>query len=332
VAQARFATGDPDRAADAARRAAEALHAGDRELELASLALLSRILIHAHRGSETDAKGLLSRTAQLATDLGDGLALADALREMGFVMILEGNYGAADPLLARSIRMATRLGDVRRSTQALVYRALGQSDRCDYQAASASFEAAIEAFATGGEPTWQGYAEGLFARMLLQAGDVAAGRDLARVASQRIRAVGWTAVLPWPVLVEAECDLRAGDVVAAVDRFDEALTLSVEVGDPCCEGLALRGLALTRMQTGDRAAAIELLEAALATARRFGGGYARATADILADLVEIQGATDGAVVDDACLLSATGPMPDIATRLRRWRPVRAQTLPQTASA
>lgn len=334
AAQARSASGHPGMAIETARRAADAaLEAGDPELELASLSLLSRILIHAQRGREAEAKGLLSRAAQLASNLGDAAALADVEREFGYVLVLEGNHGAADPLLTRSMNHASRVGDTDRFAQAALYRGIGLSDRCDYAAAAATFVDCIAAFGSIHETSWQGYAEGMFARMLLQSGDVSAARGLARAATARVRSANWVAVLPWPLLVEAECALVDGNVSAAADGFGVAITLSMEIGDATCEGLALRGLGLTRARADDRPGAIGLLEAGLTAARRFEPGYARAIAVILADLVDLEEGRNPDHLEDGYRLAMDGSMRDLADRLRRWhvRLVR-QTLTQTVPA
>jgi DNA-binding SARP family transcriptional activator len=338
AAEARLAAGDAEHAIEIARRAAdEALRADDQRLELASLMLLSRVLVHGRRGRHIEAKGLLSRAAQLASALADRPARAEIERELGYALLLEGNYGAADRMLARSGAEAVALGDSKGEGQAATYRGMSRSDQCDFEAAAALFKRAIERFSASSEPGWHGFAEAMLARSLLRAGDPAAGHALATAARERIRAAGWTAVLPWPILVEAECirrqDLAApGDAINAADGFAEALELASEIGDAVFESLALRGLALTRIDVGDQLGAARYLEDALSAVRRFSETYAWAEAVVLVDLVELGAGRNPRHVADAFRLAAEGPMPDLAARLLPWRGLpTAQTLLQTAA-
>jgi hypothetical protein len=58
------------------------------------------------------------------------------------------------------------------------------------------------------------------------------------------RGVGAVALVPWAIVWAAEAALALGDEAAAETVYAEAYTLGGEIGDPCWEGLALRGLAL----------------------------------------------------------------------------------------
>jgi DNA-binding SARP family transcriptional activator len=332
-ARARFAAGDHDRALDAARRAAdESLAVGDAGLELASLVLLATVLIHSHRGRGDEAKGLLTRAAQLANGLGDGAALVDIERELGFVLTMQANYGAAEALLSRSAEAARRIGDVARSAMADTYIGICRSDRGDLPGADAILRDAIEQFRRAGELGWQGYAEGTQARVRRLIGDLAQAADLASQGIDHVREAGWTAMLPWPMIVAADAALATGDFAGAQDGFTEALTLGVEIGDPCWESLSLRGLALVRAADGDVPGAIGLLEDGLRRCRRFDDVYAWARAVILTDLVVLEDGTDPVHLADAGEIAHYGPMPDLIERLTPWRrSVRPQTRLQTVS-
>lgn len=333
AARARLESGEYDRAVETARRAADAaLATGERRLELDALALLASVLIHTHRGRDLEAKGLLSRAAQLANELGDVAGLVDVEREMGFVLCMEANYGAAEAALAHSAALAGEVGDEERAGKAETYLGVCRSDRCDFAAAEEVLVRAIERFGSMGNLGWRGYAEGMLARVFGRSGDPGRGRAVAETGTEHVRRGGWTAILPWPMLVAADCALVAGDRDRAEGIFGEALTLGTEIGDPCWESLSLRGLGLLRATAGDTPAAVELLTDGLARCTRFDDVYAWARAVILADLVELERGRDPAHVAAGLEVALSGPMPDLAERLRPWLPqAAAQTRPQTAA-
>jgi hypothetical protein len=70
------------------------------------------------------------------------------------------------------------------------------------------------------------------------------------------------AFLPWPASLQAELDLRGGRHDQATERFEHAWTLACQLGDPCWEGMAARGLGLASAAGGDQdAAAVWLAQA-----------------------------------------------------------------------
>jgi DNA-binding SARP family transcriptional activator len=327
-ARARLSAGDHDRAAETARRAADlALASGDPQLELTSLSFLAATLIHTHRGRDQEAKGLLSRAAQLANELGDRSALADVEREMAFVFVMEGDYGVAEPLLVRSVAHAEGIGDRFRAGKAETYLGICRSDRCAWDAAEDALSRAIDRFDRAGERGWQGYTEGTLARAIERSGDPERGLGIAAQGVERVRAAGWTAALPWPMLVAAGCAFASGRRDEARDRFAEAFTIGAEIGEPCWESLGLRGLSSVKLADGDRDGAVEMLEDALSLCRRYPDIYAWARALILTDLVELERGRDARHLDEALGLAVAGPIPDLAERLAQWS--RPDPSPQT---
>ncbi len=337
-AAARLRAGELDRAVETSRRAADvALALGDPELELSALLLLARTLIHTHRGRDQEAKGLLSRALQLAGDLDDLAALAEVECEMGFVFAMDGTGALAEPVLARSIEHALAAGQLVRAAKAQTYLGMCLSDRCIYDRATATLEAAIAGFVAAKQRGWQGYAEGMLARAIERSGDPAGAAVIAEAGLDHVRRGGWRAALPWPLLVLADCALVAGDHGTAAHRFSEALTFSTEIGDPCYEALALRGLGLVRAPA-DPDAAAGLLHDALSCCRRYTDVYPWVRAVILTDLVELTDGADRRVVEEARWLAALGPLPDLAERVvpyvrdpREARPDAAQTPLQTVA-
>jgi hypothetical protein len=82
-----------------------------------------------------------------------------------------------------------------------------------------------------------------------------------------------TAFLPWPESFRAEVDLLLNDVDSAEARFEHAFALGCQVGDPCWEGIAARGLGLIAAARGDISRALEFLVEAPKLCRRLPDTY-----------------------------------------------------------
>lgn len=82
-----------------------------------------------------------------------------------------------------------------------------------------------------------------------------------------------TAFAPWPESFRAELDLLRGDLDRAEERFEHAFALGCQVGDPCWESIAIRGLGLVAAARGDVSRALELLLDAPPVCRRLPDTY-----------------------------------------------------------
>lgn len=82
-----------------------------------------------------------------------------------------------------------------------------------------------------------------------------------------------TAFVPWPESFRGELDLVVGDLASAEARFEHAFALGCQVGDPCWEGISLRGLGLAAAARGDVPRALELLMEAPRLCRRLPDTY-----------------------------------------------------------
>jgi hypothetical protein len=91
----------------------------------------------------------------------------------------------------------------------------------------------------------------------------------------------------------------------------EAYTLGGEIGDPCWEALALRGLALIAQRERRAGQARNLLTEAVACCRRLFDVYRWAEVVVLTDLLELDPAPDEAETARALRLATAGPMPDL---------------------
>lgn len=112
----------------------------------------------------------------------------------------------------------------------------------------------------------------MIGRALLLMGDRDAAAALLERTVQEARQF-WTAFLPWPQSLAAEVHLQAGRVDRAAEQFEQAFALGCQLGDPCWESLAGRGLARVAEQRGDPECARALLLDALQRCVRVPDSY-----------------------------------------------------------
>lgn len=110
-------------------------------------------------------------------------------------------------------------------------------------------------------------------RFYLLRGELDDARRVLDRALHEAEARAMTAFVPWPEAFRAELDLVCGDVDRAKERFERAFALGCQVGYPCWESVALRGVGLVAAARGDVARALELLLEAPRLCRRLPDTY-----------------------------------------------------------
>jgi hypothetical protein len=151
----------------------------------------------------------------------------------------------------------------------------------DYHAALQHLEGSVERARRCADPRQQAWSLSILARAHLlrdersQAAAALAG-SLELVHEQR-----WMAFLPWPEALKGELDLRADRVDDAGDQFEHAWSLACQLGDPCWEGMAARGLGLLNATRGDHATAAAWLAEAHSRCNRVADRYQWVRAHVL---------------------------------------------------
>jgi ATP/maltotriose-dependent transcriptional regulator MalT len=201
-----------------------------------------------------------------------------------------------------------------------------ECDRCDYRSAAATIKLALRDLPVG-DAARRAYGQAALARVYLRTGRFEEARDVARAGAELARAGGSAALVPWAIVWGAEATLELGDEAAAETAYAEAYTLGCEIGDPCWEALALRGLALVARRNQRTDQARGLLTEAVACCRRLSDVYRWAEALVLTDLLELDPDVAGVELARALRLATTGPMPDLFDRLQHRSAIqtRAQT-------
>jgi DNA-binding SARP family transcriptional activator len=250
---------------------ASARHCDETELLSRSLIGLGSALVHSARGTDEEGAAALQGGSYLAEQLGNRAHAATGWREISWVQFLRARYDRAEGSLARTAELAE--GDDEELAWVDLIRGSSHSDTGDYGAASELLRSAIER--SDRTQCIQAGALGrtMLGRLHLLRRDFDDARHMLDQALEYVRAHKWTAFVPWPESLRAEVDLLVGDVDSAEEGFEHAFALGCEVGDPCWESIAARGLGLVAAERGDVPGALELLADAPRLCRRLPDTY-----------------------------------------------------------
>jgi tetratricopeptide (TPR) repeat protein len=198
-------------------------------------------------------------------------ATAAAHRELAYVEFLRGRYERALAWLRRATPFA--MDD--RAEQASIATLHGSvlSDTAHYRAAVEMLRSAEDLLEGAGDRSrGLAYALSMRGRAQMLSGELDAAAD-ALDRSVALAHGQWTAFLPWPLSLRAEVDLERGNVAGAAESFEHAFALGCQLGDPCWEGIAARGLGRVAIARGDVPRAIEILRDAVSRCVRLPDGY-----------------------------------------------------------
>jgi len=313
--EAAIGAGALDAGLQCLRRAiVEADATGDAALRARARVALGGALVHAARGRDEEGATALHEALAIGQDASLPLAAA-ACRELGYVEFLRGRYERALVWLRRAAHLA---GDDRaEQARIAIVHGSALSDTAHYAAAIATLRDAEALANSVGDPKQIAYALSMLGRALLLHGDLeAATETLDR--SVMLAKQGWTAFLPWPQSLRAEVDLMSGDTGAAAERFEHAFALGCQLGDPCWEGIAGRGLGRVAIARGESQRAVEILVDAIARCVRlpdaylWGKGYAL---DVLCGLSVARALRPASMwIDEMQSLAARSGMRELTVR------------------
>jgi len=269
--RAAIAAGAVDAGLQCLRRAvAEAGRGRDTALRGRALAALGSALVHAVRGRDEEGAVLLREAVGLATGSGDRETAVAALRELGFVDVQAGRRTTAEDWLVRAQEAAET---DREHAAVLGVRGMSASDRGDYPTAFAHLSDSVERAGRGGDHRQQAWSLSIMGRAHLLRGELSQAGAVLDDSLELVHEQRWMAFLPWPQALRGELDLRRGDLDGAADALEHAWALGCQLGDPCWEGMAARGLGLLDAGRGDRAGATGWLTEATARCTRVPDHY-----------------------------------------------------------
>jgi DNA-binding SARP family transcriptional activator len=252
------------------RAVAEAARHGDAALRGRALAALGGALVHALRGRDEEGAVVLHEAIEQATRAGDRATAVLGHRELGFVEVQAGRRTTAESWLSRAQELAETDDE---HAAILGVRGMNASDMGAYPAAFRFLTESVERADRCGDRRQQAWSLSIIGRAHLLRGERSQAAAVLADSLRLVHDQRWMAFLPWPQALRAELDLLAGDVATAADGFERAWTLGTQVGDPCWEGMAARGLGLLHTGRGDHAAALRWFDAATASCGRVSDRY-----------------------------------------------------------
>ena len=201
---------------------------------------------------------------------------------------------------------------------------MNASDMGDYPAALEHLEVSAERARACAAQRQQAWSLSILARAHLLRDERSQAAAAVGAALELVHEQRWMAFLPWPESLKGELDLRAGRVEAAGQQFEHAWSLGCQVGDPCWESLAARGLGLCNATRGDAAAASAWLAEAQARSNRVVDRYQWVRAyvlDAMAGFALDRGDTGQArrLVETLAALAARSDMRELVVRAQLHR-------------
>jgi len=253
--QAAMDAGAIDSAIGALRGAVEDAFATElADLQGSSLLALGSALVHGVRGRDGEGAGILHEAIAVAERTGADAASAHAHRELGFVELLRGRYDRAQRWLARAVSLAA--DDPAERAWARAMQGVALTDVGRHADASRALHEALRLADEADAGTARAWALTFIGRGHLLRGELPAARNALERAVGSARRVRWTAFIPLPESLLAGVDLAEGRTDDAAAKYEHAYELSIQLGDPCWEGIAARGIGLVADRRGDGEAAI----------------------------------------------------------------------------
>lgn len=251
--------------------AATARSVADRELLCEALVALGGALVHSARGTDEEGAAALHEGTTVAEQTGRFDVAAVGWREISWVQFLRSHYERCEESLTRAAELGADDADVLAWVDLI--RGACRHDVGDYASAGPLLYSALarsRQLGTG-QPLGQALTMlGRFHLMRCEIEDAVHHLDLALAEAE---SRGMTAFVPWPESFRGEIDLLLGDVASAEARFEHSFALGCQVGDPCWESIALRGLGLAAAARGQDERALELLVDAPKQCRRLPDTY-----------------------------------------------------------
>jgi tetratricopeptide (TPR) repeat protein len=213
---------------------------------------------------------------------------------------------------------------LRRACADAAARGMNASDMGDYPAALQHLQGSVERARRAANHRQQAWSLANLARAHLLRDERSQAAATLAGSLELVREQRWMAFLPWPQALKGELDLRAGHLDAAGDELEHAWALACQLGDPCWEGMAARGLGLLHATRGDHATATAWLAEAHLRCNRVTDRYQWVSAYVLdasvaAALDRHDQAGAHRLVDTLASLAARGDMRELVVRAHLHR-------------
>ncbi|MGB5953022.1 MAG: hypothetical protein WBG57_11005, partial [Ornithinimicrobium sp.] len=200
------------------------------------------------------------------------VSAARARAELGYVDFLRARYDRAEHWLTRALQDAGE--DRLLHAKVATYLAAAASDRADYPRAIGLAREAVELSRAAHDPRREAYGHSLLGRICLLRGDLEAASAYLYEAMTLAENDHWLVFLPWPQSLQGEVELERGHIGRADTLLRQAFARACQVGDPCWEAAAARGLGLVAEERGNTDQAFRTLIEARHRCTRLADPYA----------------------------------------------------------
>jgi DNA-binding SARP family transcriptional activator len=231
-----------------------------------------------HDGPWTSAITRHAAAVQAARHLGDQLARANALTDLGDARRLTGDYRAAAQALEQALDIARHIADQLGQANALHDLGIVRMMTGDYRAAAQALEQALDIARHIGNRLGQGNALQTLGDVRLVTGDYRAAAQALEQALDIARDIGNRLGQGNALQTLGMVRRLTGDYRAAAQAHEQALNIARDIGNRLGQGSALQTLGMVRRLTGDYGAAAQALEQALNIARDIGDRLGQANA------------------------------------------------------
>jgi DNA-binding SARP family transcriptional activator len=267
-------------AAGAAEAGVELLRDGVRLAENAQIAnvrvesrlALAEALIHSLGGLDEEGLAELFEADEIAIAHDDQKAAAQARAELGYVDFLRGRYDRAEVWLTDALVRGH--GSPSILAKATTYLGSVESDRGNYKRASELLGEGTELSRSAGDHRREAFGLSMLGRISLLLNDVDRAAVYLDAAIQLAESQHWLAFIPWPQAMRGEVQVVRDDPDGAAEFLSQAFARACQLGDPCWEGMAARGLALVAEASGDTESAFSMLADARGRCNRLADPYA----------------------------------------------------------
>jgi DNA-binding SARP family transcriptional activator len=244
----------------------DAHRAGDARVQARALVALGSALVHGVRGRDGEGAQVLLHAVDVAERAGTDASAAQAYRELAYVELLRARYDRAQRWLHKAVDVAGT--DPVEAAWAHAIRGLAWADVGSHDEGLRESHVALKLARevdAGQVETW---ALTFIGRSHLLRRNLADARTNLQEALRAAHRTRWTAFVPLPESFLAEVDLIEGRIDEAAKGYEHAYALALQLGDPCWEGFAARGIGLVASRRGDHATALRWVNEARARCTR----------------------------------------------------------------
>lgn len=264
--------GAVDAGLDCLRRAErEADAICDHHLRVEALIELGAALVHSVRGRDEEGAAVLHEAFAEAQEHGDARLLARTCRELGFVDVQAGRRECAGKWLSMAASWAE--DDHAELAAILGVDGMSLSDSARYPEALDRLTGSVEHALSADGRRQQAWSLSLIGRIHHLRGDQVASKEVLNDCLALVQNERWTAFMPWPETLRGDVDRAWHEPGSARDRYAHAYALACQLGDPCWEGMAARGLGLVEADAGELEPALLWLDDARARCTRWPDAY-----------------------------------------------------------